>query len=182
MNQIRERCHLIYRNAKKSLAVFVSEKSEFTYHRCRYRDTEQHRHLRNIKQRQSYAESHLWETKEEIGWDCWYLQWSIALASKGIGSESLSAFFGFASRRANRVFCQCLERTGSTAQQQIIAYGQAQAEASHGEQPIGIWVGGDETFYGHSRGHGISQWIYLQWSRMWEPHLPNMVGAGEWVV
>jgi len=29
-----------------------------------------------------------------------------------------------------------------------IAYGQAQAEASHGEQPIGIWVGGDETFYG----------------------------------
>jgi len=47
--------------------------------------------------------------------------------------------------------------------EQIIAYGQAQAEASHGEQPIGIWVGGDETFYGlHSRGHGISQWIYLQ--------------------
>jgi len=32
--------------------------------------------------------------------------------------------------------------------EQIIAYGQAQAEASHGEQPIGIWVGGDETFYG----------------------------------
>jgi len=31
--------------------------------------------------------------------------------------------------------------------EQIIAYGQAQAE-SHGEQPIGIWVGGDETFYG----------------------------------
>jgi len=30
--------------------------------------------------------------------------------------------------------------------EQIIAYGQAQAEASHGEQPIGIWVGGDETF------------------------------------
>jgi len=28
--------------------------------------------------------------------------------------------------------------------EQIIAYGQAQAEASHGEQPI--WVGGDETF------------------------------------
>jgi len=24
--------------------------------------------------------------------------------------------------------------------EQIIAYGQAQAEASHGEQPIGIWV------------------------------------------
>jgi len=30
--------------------------------------------------------------------------------------------------------------------EQIIAYGQAQAEAH--EQPIGIWVGGDETFYG----------------------------------
>jgi len=60
------------------------------------------------------------------------------------------------------VFCQCLERTGSTAQR-IIAYGQAQAEASHGEQPIGIWVGGDETFYALPiRGHGISQWIYLQ--------------------
>jgi len=27
-----------------------------------------HRHLRNIKQRQSYAESHLWETKEGGDW------------------------------------------------------------------------------------------------------------------
>jgi len=58
------------------------------------------------------------------------------------------------------VFCQCLERTGSI-KEQIIAYGQAQAEASHGEQPIGIWVG-DETFMAPTRGHGISQWIYLQ--------------------
>jgi len=50
----------------KSLAVFVSEKStEFTYHRCRYRDSV-HRHLRNIKQRQSYAA--LWETKEGGDW------------------------------------------------------------------------------------------------------------------
>jgi len=31
-------------NEAKSLAVFVSEKStEFTYHRCRYRDTEKQR-------------------------------------------------------------------------------------------------------------------------------------------
>lgn len=32
--------------------------------------------------------------------------------------------------------------------EQIIAYGQAQAEASHCSQPIGICVGADETFYG----------------------------------
>jgi len=31
---------------------------------------------------------------------------------------------------------------------QIIAYGQAQSEACQGEQPIGICVGADETFYG----------------------------------
>jgi len=80
---------------------------------------------------------------------------------RGIGSESLQHFSAVASRRANRVFCQCRELEVQL-KEQIIAYGQAQAEASHGEQPIGIWVGGDETFYGHSRGHGISQWIYLQ--------------------
>ncbi len=31
---------------------------------------------------------------------------------------------------------------------QIVAYGQAQSEACQGEQPIGICVGADETFFG----------------------------------
>jgi len=59
--------------------------------------------------------------------------------------KSISIFSAVASRRANRVFCQCRELEVQL-KEQIIAYGQAQAEASHGEQPIGIWVGGDETF------------------------------------
>jgi len=32
--------------------------------------------------------------------------------------------------------------------EQIVAYGQGQSEACAGEQPIGICVGADETFYG----------------------------------
>jgi len=120
MNQIRERCHLIYRNEAKSLAVFVSEKStEFTYHRCR-QDTE--------KQRPSASEKHkaatklcrvaLVGTKEGGDW-LRLLVFAVIYCfgiKGGIGSESLSFFSAVASRRANRVFCQCLERTGSTAQ------------------------------------------------------------------
>jgi len=166
MNQIRERCQLIYRNEAKKLAVFVSEKStEFTYHRCHYRDTSSvHRHLRNIKQRQSYAESHLWETKEGGDWlNCWYLQ-SIALASRGHRlRKSISIFRLLHLETANRVFCQCLERTGSTAQRTNHRLWTSPSRGKSWRQPIGIWVGGDETFYSLPiLGHGISQWIYLQ--------------------
>jgi len=148
MNQIRERCHLIYRNEAKSLAVFVSEKStEFTYHRCRYRipKSSVHRHLRNIKQRQSYAES-LVGTKEGGDW-LRLLVFAVIYCfgiKGGIGSESLSAFFRLLHLEENRVFCQCLERTGVQRTNHRLC--KPSQRASHGEQPIGIWVGGDETF------------------------------------
>jgi len=109
-------------------------------------DTEkQRRHLRNIKQRQS-AESHLWETKE--GGD-WLRLLVFAVIYCGIKGHRL--------RKSISIFrlLHLEERIGVLPvpwelevqlKEQIIAYGQAQAEASHGEQPIGIWVGGDETF------------------------------------
>jgi len=117
----------------------------------------------------------------EIGWDCWYLQWSIALASKGHRLRKSISIFRLL-HLEERIGCSAsaLRELEVQLKEQIIAYGQAQAEASHGEQPIGIWVGGDETFWlAHSRGHGISQWIYLQWSRMWEP--PTKHGGRRWV-
>jgi Family of unknown function (DUF6399) len=40
---------------------------------------------------------------------------------------------------------------------QIIAYGQAQTSACQSEQPIGICVGGDETFY------GLTIWLPSNW-------------------
>jgi len=119
MNQIRERCHLIYRNEAKSLAVFVSKSQQSLRTIAAATGIPKssvHRHLRNIKQRQSYAESHLWETKEGGDW-LRLLVFAViyCFGIRGIGSESLSAFFGCCISKS-RVFCQCLERTGSTAQ------------------------------------------------------------------
>jgi len=81
----------------KSLAVFVSEKStEFTYHRCRYRDTEKQRPSASEKHKAATKLcTHLWETKEgglaETAGICSDL---LLWHQRGIGSESLSAFFG----------------------------------------------------------------------------------------
>jgi len=56
---------------------------------------------------------------------------------RGIGSESLSAF---RLHLEERIGCSAsaLRELEVQLKEQIIAYGQAQAEASHGEQPIGI--------------------------------------------
>jgi len=60
---------------------------------------------------------------------------------KGAGSESLSAFFGCCISKREGCSASALRELEVQLKEQIIAYGQAQAEASHGEQPIGIWVG-----------------------------------------
>jgi len=69
----------------------------------------------------------------------------LLLSSKGHRLRKSISIFRLLHLEERIGFCQCLERTGSTAQRTNHRYGQAQAEASHGEQPIGIW-GGDETF------------------------------------
>jgi len=74
------------------------------------------------------------------------------------------------------VFCQCLERTGGTAQKKNKSYGQA----SRGKQRAtdGIWWSGDETF-------GLPILVAMElasgfiFSEVECENLPNMVGAGE---
>jgi len=121
-----------------------------------------HRHLRNIKQRQSYAESHLWETKEGGDW-LRLLVFAViyCFGIKGIFRKSIS-IFRLLHLEERIMFASALRELEVQLKEQIIAYGQAQAEASHGEQPIGIWVVVMKPFMACPRGHGISQWIYLQ--------------------
>jgi len=109
-------------------------------------------------------QSRLWETKE--GGDWLRLLVFAVIYCFGIKGHRL--------RKSISIFrlLHLEERIGCSAtlrelevqlKEQIIAYGQAQAEASHGEQPIGIWVVVMKPLWlAHSRGHGISQWIYLQ--------------------
>jgi Family of unknown function (DUF6399)/IclR helix-turn-helix domain len=110
-----------------------------------------HRHLKAIDRRQQYAESHLWETKAGGDWlrilvigviYCFGIK-------GGIGSDSLSEFFQLL-HLESRIGCSAsaLRELEVQLKAQIIAYGQAQASGFQSEQPIGICVGGDETFYG----------------------------------
>ncbi|MEH2457603.1 helix-turn-helix domain-containing protein [Nostoc sp.] len=110
-----------------------------------------HRHMRTIKQRQKYDESHLWETQEGGDW-LRLLVFAVIYCfgiKGGIGSESLSTFFRLL-HLEERIGCSAsaLRELEVQVKEQIIAYGEAQAQANHGSQPIGICVGADETFYG----------------------------------
>ena len=109
-----------------------------------------HRHLKSLERRQQYAESYLWETEEGGAW-LRLLVFGVIYCfgiKGGIGAESLSAFFHLLHLEA-RIGCSAsaLGELERQVKAQIVAYGQAQSEACSGEQPIGICVGADETFY-----------------------------------
>lgn len=110
-----------------------------------------HRHLRAIARRQQHAESYLWETEEGAEWLRLLVFGTIYCfgIKGGIGSESLSEFFHLL-QMESRIGCSAsaLRELEVQVKAQIVAYGQAQAEACQGEAPIGICVGADETFYG----------------------------------
>lgn len=110
-----------------------------------------HRHLKAIDRRQQYAESHLWETQEGGDW-LRILVFAVIYCfgiKGGIGSDSLSTFFHLL-HLEERIGCSAsaLRELEVQVKSQIIAYGQAQTSACQSDQPIGICVGGDETFYG----------------------------------
>jgi len=110
-----------------------------------------HRHLKAIKRRQQYAESYLWETAEGANW-LRLLVFGVIYCfgiKGGVGAESLSAFFQLLRLEA-RIGCSAsaLRELEVQVKAQIVAYGQAQAQACQAERPIGICVGADETFYG----------------------------------
>lgn len=110
-----------------------------------------HRHLKAIERRQQYGESHLWETKEGADW-LRILVFAVIYCfgiKGGIGSDSLSSFFHLL-HLEKHIGCSAsaLRELEKQLKDQIIAYGQAQTAACQSEQPIGICVGGDETFYG----------------------------------
>ena len=109
-----------------------------------------HRHVKAMERRQQYAESHLWETVEGGNW-LRLLVFGVIYCfgiKAGIGADSLSAFFHLL-HLEKRIGCSAsaLRELERQVKEQIIAYGQAQSEACQGEQPIGICVGADETFY-----------------------------------
>lgn len=109
-----------------------------------------HRHLKTIERRQQYGESYLWETEEGGAW-LRLLVFGVIYCfgiKGGIGAERLSVFFHLL-RLEGRIGCSAsaLRELERQVKAQIVAYGQAQSEACQGEQPIGICVGADETFY-----------------------------------
>jgi hypothetical protein len=110
-----------------------------------------HRHKKAIERRQQHGESYLWETKEGGQW-LRLLVFGVIYCfgiKGGIGADSLSAFFHLL-RLEERIGCSAsaLRELEVQIKEKIIAYGAEQAESCQGEQPIGICVGADETFYG----------------------------------
>jgi Family of unknown function (DUF6399)/IclR helix-turn-helix domain len=110
-----------------------------------------HRHLKTLERRQQYEESYLWETVEGGNWLRLLVFGAIYCfgIKGGVGSESLSGFFHLL-HLDSRLGCSAsaLRELEVQIKAQIVAYGQAQTEACRGEEPIGICVGADETFYG----------------------------------
>jgi len=109
-----------------------------------------HRHLQRMIRRQEYPESYLWETEEGGKW-LRILVFGVIYCfgiKGGIGSDSLSSFFHLL-HLEKRIGCSAtaLRTLEVQVKEAIVAYGQAQSEATQAEQPIGICVGADETFY-----------------------------------
>jgi hypothetical protein len=110
-----------------------------------------HRHKKAIERRQQHGESYLWETKEGGQW-LRLLVFGVIYCfgiKGGIGADSLSAFFHLL-RLEERIGCSAsaLRELEVQMKEKIVAYGTEQKESCQGEQPIGICVGADETFYG----------------------------------
>lgn len=110
-----------------------------------------HRHLKTRTRQQQYPESYLWEAVEGENWLS-LLVFGVIYCfgiKGGIGVDSLSAFFHLL-RLEQHIGCSpsALSKLEEQFKTKIIAYEQEQSKASQREQPIGICVGADETFFG----------------------------------
>jgi hypothetical protein len=110
-----------------------------------------HRHLKTRTRQQQYPESYLWEAVEGEDW-LRLLVFGVIYCfgiKGGIGSESLSAFFHLL-HLEQHIGCSAsaLSKLEEQLKTKIIAYEQEQSKACQRDQPIGICVGADETFFG----------------------------------
>lgn len=109
------------------------------------------RHLKTRSRQQQNPESYFWETAAGENW-LRLLVFGVIYCfgiKGGIGSESLSAFLHLL-HLEQHIGCSAsaLSKLETQFKTKIIAYEQEQSKACESEQPIGICVGGDETFLG----------------------------------
>ena len=110
-----------------------------------------HRHQQSIERAEQHPESGWWESA--VGYQ-WLVRLVIAVVyhfgiKQGVGAESLSAFF-------KEIHVDTHVGSSPTALRQlkhrveaaIVDYGNAQAEQCQPIEGQGVWLGGDETFFG----------------------------------
>jgi Family of unknown function (DUF6399) len=110
-----------------------------------------HRHQQAILRRQQDPESAWWETAAGSRWLKLLVLGVVYYfgIQQGVGSESLSEFLQ-ALRLDQQVgsSASALRTLEEQMKQTIMAYQQAQSSACQPQSGTGIWVGGDETFFG----------------------------------
>ena len=110
-----------------------------------------HRHQQAIERAKQHPESGWWDSG--VGYQ-WLVRLVIAVVyhfgiKQGVGAESLSAFF-----KAIQVDTHVASSPTSLRQLKhrveaaIVDYGEAQAEQCQPTEGQGVWLGGDETFFG----------------------------------
>ena len=110
-----------------------------------------HRHQQAIERAEQHPESGWWDSA--VGYQ-WLVRLVIAVVyhfgiKQGVGAESLSAFF-----KAIQVDTHVASSPTSLRQLKhrveaaIVDYGEVQAEQCEPTEGQGVWLGGDETFFG----------------------------------
>jgi hypothetical protein len=110
-----------------------------------------HRHQQSIDRAEQHPESRWWETT--VGYS-WLVRLVIAVVyhfgiKQGVGAESLSAFFK-AIHLDTHIGSSpsALRQLKHRVEAAVVDYGSAQAEQCHPTEGQGVWLGGDETFFG----------------------------------
>jgi hypothetical protein len=110
-----------------------------------------HRHRQAIERAEQHPESGWWDSA--VGYQ-WLVRLVIAVVyhfgiKQGVGAESLSAFFK-AIHLDTHVGSSptALRQLKHRVEAAIMAYGSAQSEQCQPTKGQGVWLGGDETFFG----------------------------------